>query len=216
METKFQTSFIPKQPITQSQHLSSGVSVVTIISFFIFFLSLASAGGVYVYTNILSNTIAAQDEGLKKSEAASPATTLDTYIRLSNRLKAVKTILHQHVQSSVLFDLLKNNTLPDVRFNDFNLSYGSDGKVTLGMTGQAKGYEFVALQSKAFSDPSLKNIFQSPIFSNLDLDPAGNATFTFTSGIDPSQIVYYTLTQNKGATNAVTASSTSQGSQTTN
>jgi hypothetical protein len=49
METKFQTSFIPKQPVTDTElHRGSGASLFFLFSFILFMASLASAGGTTV------------------------------------------------------------------------------------------------------------------------------------------------------------------------
>ncbi|MDD5318757.1 MAG: hypothetical protein PHF79_02985 [Candidatus Pacebacteria bacterium] len=193
METKFQTSFIPKKPISSNGGIEKtrGVNIFTLVAFFIFFVSLAAAGGVFVYKAILQKSIDYQQQQLVLAQKDLNPSTLETYVRLSDRIRSVKTILHTHIQASNLFGIISRNTLPTVRFNDFNLAYQTN-KVTLTMHGQAINYDSVALQDKAFSDPTMKTIFHSPIFSGLDVDSGGNIVFTFTASVDPSQLLYYT------------------------
>lgn len=193
METKFQTSFIPKQPVTDTElHGGSSASLFFLFSFILFMASLASAGAVFIYGSIVSKNIQEGDKQLTLNKNAFDPNTIKELTRLNNRINAANTLLKSHKGISTLFQVLSQTTLKNVRFTDFNYA-AADDKISLGMRGQAFNYETIALQAKAFTDPTLKNVFRSPIFSDLTLDSQGNVSFSFNTGIDPFLVDYYKL-----------------------
>lgn len=190
METKFQTSFIPKQPITQPVRHSSGSGLLFLISFIIFIASIAAAGGVFLYGQYIDQSIKEGKKQLERNENAFDPNTIKELTRLNDRISAAEVLLKQHIAASNLFSILSEVTLKNVRFNDFTYVNGGSGKVNIAMKGQATSYETVALQSKAFTDPSLRNAFKSPIVGDLNLDQSGNVTFSFSAGVDPAIVSY--------------------------
>jgi hypothetical protein len=193
METKFQTSFIPKQPVTDTElHSGSSASLFFLFSFILFMASLASAGAVFIYGSIVSKNIQDGDKQLTLNKNAFDPNTIKELTRLNNRINAANTLLKSHKGISTLFQVLSQTTLKNVRFTDFSYT-AADDKINLGMHGQAFNYETIALQAKAFTDPTLKNVFRSPIFSDLTLDSQGNVSFNFNTGIDPFLVDYYKL-----------------------
>lgn len=193
METKFQTSFIPKQPVTaEAPRHSSMSSLFFLFSFIIFMASLAAAGGVFIYDQVVRKNIDKGKSQLTINRNAFDPNTISQITRLNDRINAADFLLKRHKSVSTLFLVLGNATLKNVRFNDFNY-LGADDKISLTMRGQATSYETVALQAKEFTNPSLKNVFRSPIFSDLTLDTQGNVSFSFSTNIDPFLVDYYKL-----------------------
>lgn len=208
METKFQTSFIPKQPLTEApKHHASAASLVFLVSFILFMASLAAAGAVFIYSQVINKNIADGNKQLNQNKNAFDPNTIKEITRLNDRINATYTLLKNHKGMSTLFQVLSNTTLKSVQFTNF--AYSSTGeKITLAMNGKAFSYETVALQSMAFTDPALKNVFKSPIFGDPSLDSAGNVSFSFSASIDPLLVSYYKLKQEEyGASvnNVVTA-----------
>ncbi len=193
METKFQTSFIPKQPVTaEAPRRASSASLFFLLTFIIFMASLASAGGVFIYSEIIKKNINEGKSQLTLNKNAFDPNTISQITRLNNRINAADSLLKKHKSVSTLFLVLSNSTLKNVRFSDFNYA-GVDDKIVLSMRGQALSYETVALQAKEFTNPNLKNVFRSPLFGDLTLDLQGNVSFTFTTSIDPLLVDYYKL-----------------------
>ena len=190
VESKFQTSFIPKKPIDSRPAPRSRrpAGLFRLIATLILFVSLAVWGAMFLWKAYLNNKI----EGAKTSLAASQKEfelgTVTTLTRLSNRLNASEKILSNHLAVSKLFSELQDITLKSVRFNDFSVAYsGPDQGLTLTMKGQAESYASVAKQSDAFSH---NRDFHSPIFSNLDLDPLGRIVFSVQSTLEPRDFIY--------------------------
>ncbi len=193
METKFQTSFIPKQPVTESGPIhTSSASIFFLVSFIVFMVSLASAGGVLIYESIVDRSIANEKTNLTKNQNAFDPTTISELTRLNDRINSASSLLKQHKSVTSVFQLLTNTTLENVQFSDFNY-LATDDKITLSMKGTASSYETVALQAKEFTAQNLQNVFRSPIFSDLNLDTKGNVTFGFSTGVDPFLVDYYKL-----------------------
>jgi len=193
METKFQTSFIPKQPVTsEAPHHASAASLFFLFAFIIFMASLASAGGVFIYDEIIKKNIEDGKKQLSLNRNAFDPNTISQITRLNDRINAADNLLKKHKSVSTLFLVLSNATLKNVRFSDFNYT-GAEDKIALSMRGQATSYETVALQAKEFTNPNLKNVFRSPLFGDLTLDTQGNVSFSFTASVDPLLVDYYKL-----------------------
>jgi hypothetical protein len=221
METKFQTSFIPKQPLTEdSPHRTSAASLFFLFAFIVFMASIAAAGAVFIYSNIISNNIKQGQIDLTKNKNAFDGNTIKSLTRLNDRINAVDTLLKKHKSVSSVFQVLENVTLKTVQFSSFGYT-ASDDKIKLTLTGQAFNYEAVILQTKAFTNEELKGVFRSPIFSGVALDSQGNVSFNFESGIDPFLVDYYKLkkeelTGSPSTRPKVTNSDVSGFTQTTN
>lgn len=199
METKFQTSFIPKQPVTDTVHQSSSAGLLFLITFVLFIASIAAAGGVYLYGQYVNQAIVEGKKQLDRNENAFDPTTIQELTRLNDRISSADILIKQHMAVSNLFAVLSDTTLKNVRFNDFSYAKAGDGKVNITMKGQATSYETVALQSRAFTDPGLRNVFRSPIFGDLNLDQSGNVTFSFSASVDPALVSYYKTIKDRSA-----------------
>ncbi|HEY4512467.1 MAG TPA: hypothetical protein VJH63_02280 [Candidatus Paceibacterota bacterium] len=188
METKFQTSFIPKtalDPVSSGTKKPMGLFVF--ISTIIFFISVVIAAGAFGWDKYLENRKVQLKSDLERNVKAFEPQTIEEYVRLNNRIDAAKTLLSKHIAVSYVFDFLQDQTLQSVRFSDFKYDLVTDGSANISLNGEAKSYNAVAYQSEVFGK---ERALKSPIFSNLDLDAAGNVIFNFNTKIDPGFIVY--------------------------
>ena len=214
METKFQTSFIPKQPVTaEAPRHTSVTSLFFLFGFIIFMASIAAAGGVFIYGQVIHKNIQQGTAQLTINRNAFDPNTISQITRLNDRINSADYLLKKHKSVSTLFLVLSNATLKNVRFTDFNY-VGIDDKISLTMKGQATSYETVALQAKEFTNPNLKNVFRSPLFGDLTLDTQGNVSFSFTTNIDPFLVDYYKLKKEEAANGASAAGSNTSANQT--
>ncbi len=199
METKFQTSFIPKAPVTDSSpgRRSSGAGFLFLISFIIFMASISAAAGVFFYNQIIDQDIKKGNEELSDNKNIFDPKLVQEYSRLNDRINASYEILKKHVAISNLFNILSDVTLKNVRFNNFTYLNAGGDKISLTMSGQTLSYEMVALQARALTDPTMKyrNAFKSPILGDLNVDSLGNVSFNLSSSIDPAVVSYYRLVQ---------------------
>lgn len=191
MEPKFQSSFIPKGPVSTAGMMPTGRparrgGLYGYIAMIIFSISLIAAVGVFGYRFYVKGTINKMSlEITERKDTLIPGTARE-FIRINNRIKATQDLINDHVVVSPLFDYLENSTVKSVRFTELSYSTTPSG-VILVMKGEATGYAALALQSDIFNRGSS---FKETNFSDLSLDSRGNVTFALETKIDPGLISY--------------------------
>ena len=198
MEQKYQTSFIPKKPVSMGQPArSGGMSLLLLVSLVIFFISLGFAGYVFLEKNLLIQKISADESSIEtnKSGLVSDSNTIEDLVQLNSRINVAKTLISKHIAISPIFNFLQQTTLKSVRFKNF--SFTSSGKDSSGatqvlvqMSGQAADWETVASQADEFGLPDWKKIITEPKISNLSLNPDGSVSFIFSAYVNPDFLVY--------------------------
>ena len=109
---------------------------------------------------------------------------------LDNRLIASNEILSKHIVVSPIFKVLQEVTLKNISYTKFSYDFNDsskNNKVAISMTGIAKGYQSIALQSDIFA--KYKYLID-PIFSNLLLDDKGNVIFDLDFSVDSNFVDY--------------------------
>jgi hypothetical protein len=188
--TDFQTSFIPKKPLAEERAPAPvrRNGLLSLISTILFFATLAAAGGVYLYQVSLNNQVKSLSASLDIAKNEFEPSLIDTLQTLDKRLTASGQVLANHVTVSPIFLSLENLTLKSVRFTKFNYEIPTDTKVmTVKMSGTARSYTSIALQSDQLGQ---NKYFQDVVFSNLQLDAAGNVNFDLAFTIDPAFLNY--------------------------
>jgi hypothetical protein len=189
MDKEFQTSFIPKKTAEpKSVKIRSGGGLVNLIAFILFAASLLSAGGAYLYRDSVKADVAEYKISLQRAKAAFEPALIEELQTLDKRLNAANTILDKHIAVSPIFVILQDLTLPTVRYSDFTYELDeTTNLVKVEMKGEAKGYNYIALQADLFD----KNKFiKNPIFSDFVLDQTGNVDFNLTFVVDKSLVSY--------------------------
>lgn len=189
MDKEFQTSFIPKKTVIEApKKIRSGGGAVNVISFVVFLASLASAGGAYLYRGSVEANIDEYKRSLAIAKNQFEPSLITELQILDKRLNAANVILDQHVAVSPIFELLQDSTLPTVRYSDFTYDIDSTTNlVNVEMKGEAKGYNFIALQADLLNE---NKFIKNPIFSDLVLDQNGNIDFNLTFSVDKSLVSY--------------------------
>jgi len=192
MEPKFQTSFIPKTPITpqsiQPSYSSGGSSfnILKVASVLLFVLVIVASGGVFVYESRLLQNIESSKVKLVEAKTNFDSPENQKILLASNQLKSIKELLNNHVVVSPLFQLLEEYTLPTVRLTDFEFKQ-EGGVVSVIITAEAQSYASLAQQSRILSEvTSLKEI----IFNEITLTDTGTVETSFTATIDPALMTY--------------------------
>jgi|GEM_PF-825483 len=226
MEPSIQSSFIPKQAMAPNNNVvrpsssEGGMGLITLLSFIILFLSLLAAGGTFAYRSYLlshlyapcqvtSTTQASGDilglsgstnkncglyASLEDKRRQLDGERLTKMERLDTKMKLASAVMSKHMSLSPLFDILSTTTLKTIRYTKFGTQ---DGRETL--SGVASGYEDIAVESNVLNSMSA---VKDPLFSNLDLDPQGNVTFTLDFTVDPGALNYKPIiTQSASSTN---------------
>jgi len=191
MESKFQTSFIPKKSLDDgSVKIKTPISILFVSSVIIMLLTLGVSSGVFYYKNTLENKIASKQATLKDTYKNLDSSNIQNIVNIDTKLRIAENLLNNHTAVSSLFGLLQGVTLKNLRFTDFSFSYISPTKVAITMKGQAAGFEVVAKQIEAFASPSAKVNFTDSIFSDFSLDDKGNVGFSFLTNLNPKAVLY--------------------------
>jgi len=200
METKFQTSFIPKRPITAGTtsrvHSSSGSGgLFSLFAIIVFIISVAGAIFSYIWMGVLVNTGKQYQATLTTNENEFNPALISTLDRASMKINFAKSLLANHLAPDAIFGIIGGLTAQDVSFS--SLSYtaptASNNYINLTMSGVGTSYSAIAFQSDVFGSSvqygeniSVKN----PVLSGLGLNENGNVNFSFSAELDPSNIIY--------------------------
>jgi len=187
-----QTSFIPKRTLDTQTRIERAdtVSIFTVLSTLIFFLTLVAGGGVFFWQKTLTTQVAEVESTLVKERESFSEDIIQELTGLSNRLQGSSMLLENRLYTSNIFELLNQNTIKTVRFGKFSVDPALVDKTKLKMTvsGQAKDYASVALQSEVFS--KLNSAVIDYEFSNLTLDQSGNVLFDMSATLDKKAVAF--------------------------
>jgi hypothetical protein len=187
MAPNFQSSFIPKEPVTEEvfKKKKAGPIGVLVVSVFIF--SIIVAIGLYAYKGIVKNDIQNLQLQLAEAEKNVDKKTIGEMSKFGKKLDLVRTIVAKHQAVSNFLDSLASSTVSTVQFTDFSYGNLEAGKLVVTMRGKATSYAVVALQEKVFSQ---NKYFKSVSFSNLTLADKGMVSFDLAISVDPQVSIY--------------------------
>ena len=216
MEPTIPTSFIPKRPVTtepvaQPKRSSRAVGLLSILAIIIVLATAAAYVFVYMYAQQLQSkkdSLSTQIEEAKRSIGTDFVKDMQ---RLNVRIDGVRYLLNSHVVVSPIFASLERSTLRSVQYKSFTYDMKTDtqtGKqmVQVKLTGTAKSYAMIALQSDAYLKESL---IKNPVFSGLTIDDkTGLVGFTVTFMVSPSDVSYASFITSQQASQSVPNTST--------
>lgn len=191
METKFQTSFIPKKNSSGNDVYAykQPLGPFMIIAICIVILSILLAVGALTYRTILNRSVASKVAILEQKSAEFNTADIDQMVKFGDKLTSAQQLLDSHIAVSPIFNLLQQTTLQRLQFTEFTYTYLATNKIAVAMKGIAKDFGVVAKQSDAFAEVTGSK-FASPLFTNLNTDDKGNATFSFLTTVDPDLVLY--------------------------
>jgi hypothetical protein len=187
MTPNFQSSFIPKEPVTKEVFVKKKAGVFGILAVSLFLGSIVIAIGMYVYKGIIKNDIQNLESQLSADEKTIDKKTIDDMSQFSKRLDVAKAIVTRHQVISKFLDNLASSTASSVQFTSFSYSDLNDGKLTVNLKGIADSYSSVALQEDVLSKDKY---FKSTLFSNLSLTGKGSVTFDLVASVDQGISTY--------------------------
>ncbi|MHB1316852.1 MAG: hypothetical protein ACYCZW_03280 [Minisyncoccota bacterium] len=191
MEPKFQTSFIPRTPISTSNasasKVGSEINIVSTIANSIFVLSLLASGAVFGYTKYIQSQVSKYQIKIVEAKSLFESEDNDKILVASNQIKTIKSLLQSHVVVSPLFYLLEKQVLPTVKLMSFGFTKNANGVATVIIDGEGQSYVALAQQFKIFSnDPYFKNIK----FTDLGLTDSGTVKVKISADIDKEVLMY--------------------------
>ena len=199
METKFQTSFIPKKPLVTDTSVHSshagGTSVLMVIAVLLFIASLAGATFTFVWKNVLIKSQENYKIQLADSEKRFNTSLIEDLKRANTKIDLGKQLINNHLAVSEIFSIISKLTIAGVRFSSFDFSSptkDSDG-IKVSMKGTGNSFSAIAFQSHVFGQSQKygsNKVLKNPALSDLSLDQNGNVGFTFTTTINPADLSY--------------------------
>lgn len=205
METKFQTSFIPKKPLVTGDRpkTTAGVSVFMAFAVVLFIASLAGAGFVFAWKELLLDNQEKYRIELADHEKRFDVATIERLKKKNVKIDFAKELLRKHLSVSEIFGIIGGLTIDGVRFS--GLEYvapegtgisgnGSDGSMAkISMKGLANSFSSIAWQSDVFGSSQkygTNKIIKNPVLGDLAVDANGYVNFSFSANIDPTDISY--------------------------
>ena len=202
METKFQTSFIPKKPLISDPKIRSsrgaGTSVFMFIAIMIFVISIAGAVFSILWKNVLVNSQESYREQLAESEKRFNVALIEELKKANTKIDLSEQLLKNHLAVSEIFSIISKLTIEGVRFNSFDFiapSKESEG-IKITMRGIGNSFSSIAWQSDVFGKSAkfgTNKVLRNPVLSDLALDSNGNVGFTFSATLSPADISYEKL-----------------------
>lgn len=206
MEPRFQSSFIPKAPITPNAgpHDTTvkqpGVkrtrTLMGVIGKLIFTLTILAAVGVFGYRFYLNYRIENMGVELTNARAELDPDTIEELLDLNDRLNVAQSLISRHQTLSTLFTYLEESTQPSVGLVSFEYMNTKEG-LELLIRGEAEGYAALAAQADLWGE---NTSLREQTFSDLILNERGNVVFSFKALVDPSFVSYSKLIESEGAT----------------
>lgn len=190
METKFQTSFIPKASNNSGPYKYRkpfGIFFATAVG--LTTISVLWAVGAFAWKFFLEKRVEAKEEQLAEAEKSIPTDDIDALVRVADRFQSAEILLNNHVAMTPLFELLETATLQRLRFEDLTYTYLNPSRIAISMKGEARDFGVVARQSDAFQEVAKAN-FKSPIFTNLNTTERNTVTFSFLTSVNPELVLY--------------------------
>jgi hypothetical protein len=192
MENSFQTSFIPKKPLTpvgpSSSHSNASKSLFSILATLLLVVLSITAGGLYFYKGYLNQQKKVLSTSLEKVRATFEQDTISELELFDKRVSASKQVLNGHIVLSPMFTLLGNLTIPSIQYTKFSHETTEKG-FFVKMSGVARDYRSIALQADVFNSAKGRS-FRNVVFSNLTKDKNNAVGFDVEFIVDPSLLSY--------------------------
>ncbi len=189
MQPNFQTSFIPKKPVsgeTEKVNVVHDTDLFTLAATITFIVTALLYGGLYFYNNLLVKQIGEAGKQLEEARAAILPEKIKELADADSRIATVNGLLEKHVVNSKMLVLLGDLAVTKLQFNDLTYT-NKTGSPVLKINGEVQTYNALAQQQ----DILTKNEYvKNPVFSNITLSETGNIKFQFTSSVDLSLVSY--------------------------
>ncbi|MEI8249248.1 MAG: hypothetical protein WCG07_02005 [Candidatus Taylorbacteria bacterium] len=204
METKFQTSFIPKKSFTggvgaPARHHGTASLFMT-IAVVLFVVSIAAAGGAYGWEQYLKTAQVTYNQQLVERQKQFNLDLIEQLKQTKVQIDAARTLITKHVALSQVFHIISLLTTEPVRFLNLDVSVpqanSTDSGIKISMHGYGKNLSVVAFQSDVLGQLEtigLRKVVKNPILSDPTLDASTpTVSFGFSATIDPASLLYTT------------------------
>lgn len=193
MAQGFQSSFIPKEPITTETFKKPKTGFLGMFSVLLFILSILASGGVYFYKSTLKSEIKDLEKELASAESSIDKEGIDEMAKFGKKLDAAKSLVREHQVISGFLNSLASSTVSSVYFTEFSYDSESGAALKVSLKGSAPSYAAVAQQEEVFSK---NKYWLKSDFSDLSLGEKGEVSFSVDIMVDPQVLIYATENKN--------------------
>jgi len=187
MAPNFQSSFIPKEPVTAEVFKKKKAGILGVLVVSLFIGAIVISIGMYVYKGIVKSDIKNLESQLAEAEKNIDKNTINEISQFNKKLVVAKAIVVKHQVVSAFLESLASSTVSSVQFTSFSYNNIEQGKLLVALQGKATSYASVALQESVFSQ---NKYFKSVSFSNLTLADKGLVSFDLAVVVDPQISTY--------------------------
>ena len=181
------TSFVPHSAMTEHRFRSDYSGAFGFFAYTVLGVVFLLAIGVFFYGRILAADKAAKDAAILEKQQAIDPKTVESFVRLRDRLVSSQALLGDHVAFSGFFSTLAKVMPTTVRFTSLHLSFDAANTPTVEGSGVAKSFNALAATSEAFAtDGRIKNA----IFSNLTVNKDNSVSFVLAATLDPEIVSF--------------------------
>jgi hypothetical protein len=187
MPPSIPTSFVPRESV-QHRHLQTNfIGLFAWLSYVVFGIVCLLAVGVFFYSRILSTTEAARETALAAVEKGIDPATVDSFVKLRNRLNSSQNLLKNHIAFSNFFTSIEAILPATVRLTTLHISIDPTGVSKIDGAGIAKTFNALANASAAFAtEGRIKDV----IFSKISILRDGTVSFGISATLDPKIVTY--------------------------
>jgi hypothetical protein len=166
-----------------------------IIAVFLFVLSLAGAGFVYLWEGVLISAQEGYRSDLNKSKNQFNPGLIEELKRANTKIDLSKELLKNHLAMSEIFDIVSKLTIESVRFKSLEVSLPVNTKdsLKLSLRGEGASFKAIAFQSDVLGQSAQygeNKLIKNPILSDLTVDANGRVAFNLTAQLSPTDISY--------------------------
>ncbi len=198
METKFQTSFIPKKPLMaqETARVHAPTSIFMVIGVF------GAAAFMFVAKDFLLKAQEKAKTDLADNEKRFDLPLIEELKKANTKIDVATQLLRNHAAVSEAFRILSALTAEKVRFTSFELlapdsnpipNMPSSGNYKIRMKGVADSFNTIAFQSDVFSRSQkygTNKIIKNPVLSDLVVTEGGAVAFFFSTELVPPDLSY--------------------------
>lgn len=184
-------SFIPKSPLAQTEPFlvrSRPRSLISIVAFLVFFVSVGSYVGISLYSNSLTKKIEGLTTQIQEMQKSFDQQEIKQARIFHARAKLVQELLDMHIAPTPIFDFLEENTVRSVFYNDLAFKKGEGGQLTVELKGEAPSYASLAYQADVLRQR--KSELSSFTVDDVTLTKMGSIEFVFKIAFTPEYLLY--------------------------
>ncbi len=187
MAPNFQSSFIPKGPITEDVFKKQKTNPVSIIAVSLFTFTLIGAVSLYFYKNYISNNLNLIKISISDAKQRIDPNSINNMYEFNNKLQTAKLIIANHTSSSRILKEIASSTVVNIFLTDFVFDIDDKGVSKINMKGLSSSYGAIAQQESVL----LNNTnFKSVSISNISLVDKGLISFDISLTIDSALLKY--------------------------